>query len=105
MLVIKWRCSIRDFRLKFHLRYIACVAGVEREKDREKGKKGGPIEWLGARRDGWSRGKGRREEGESGEREGERERERAIRTGTFVTKKGHFCNGIGNFCNQGRELL
>ena len=78
MLVIKWKCSIRDFRLKFHLRYIACVAGVEREKDREKGKKGGPIEWLGARRDGWSGGKGRREEGESGEGEGERERERDV---------------------------
>ena len=31
--------------------------------------------------------------------------ERAIRTGTFVTKKGHFCNAIGNFCNQGGELL
>jgi len=39
------------------------------------------------------------------ERERDRERERAIRTGTFVTKKGHFCNGIGNFCNQGRALL
>ena len=62
--------------MKFHLRYIAFVAGVEREKDREKGKKGGPIERLGARRDGWSGGKGRREEGESGEEEGERETER-----------------------------
>ena len=41
--------------------------------------------------------------GQSVERE--RERERAIRMGTFVTQKGHFCNGIGNFCNQGRELL
>ena len=39
------------------------------------------------------------------ERGREREGERAIRTGTFITKKGHFCNGIGNFCNQGRELL
>ena len=61
--------------MKFHLRYIAFVAGVEREKEREKGKKGGPIEWLGARRNGWSGGKGRREEGESGEGEGERERD------------------------------
>ena len=78
MLVIKWKCSIRDFRWKFHLRYIAFVAGVEREKDREKGEKGGPIEWLGARRNGWSGGKGRREEGESGEGEGERERERCV---------------------------
>ena len=36
--------------------------------------------------------------------EREKERERAIRTGTFVTKKGHFGN-MGNFCNIGRELL
>ena len=35
----------------------------------------------------------------------ERERERAIGMGTFVTKKENFCNPIGNFCNQGRELL
>ena len=34
----------------------------------------------------------------------DRERERAIRTGTFVTKKGHFGN-MGNFCNIDGELL
>ena len=41
----------------------------------------------------------------------ERERERAIRTGTFVTKKGHFGNMgtfvtlIANFCHVHRELF
>ena len=65
--------------MKFHLRYIAFVAGVEREKDREKGKKGGPIEWLGARRDGWSGGEGEKRRGEEwGGRGRERERERDV---------------------------